>query len=102
MAGLVSLIHAAGSLTSEVTLCICPGDTRIVSHLFLAEFDYSQPDSREKASELGHLSKDNPYRHLKYALGRAGQRYRRSYKMCSLGVILIDALWTRMGGRVMT
>lgn len=97
MADLVSLTHAAGSLTSEITLWFCPGDTRTVSHPFLVGFDYSQPDSREELSEPAQLSKDSPYRHQKSALERAGHRSKCSYKIYSLGVILIDALWTLIG-----
>lgn len=101
-------LHAAKwlhhNITSANVICFSSADAGgdPLAHPYLGGFDLARFDDPREISEIAARDGDNNYRHPDYQLsatgatGGAAGKYRRSYELYSLGVVLTEiGLWRR-------
>ena len=101
LANSISYIHFAGWLhrgfESRNIVCFSAANEKSVRHPFLSGFGYIRPDNPGEVSQYDMGTTSNLYRHPDYQLPSPTKKFRRSYEIYSLGVVLIEiGLWRRI------
>lgn len=97
----VLYLHATSwlhhNLSSHNILCLSPTSARDITSPYLSGFSFARFDDSREVSEIDTASASNLYCHPDYRdSGSSKTKYRRSYELYSLGVILIEiGLWKR-------
>lgn len=94
-------IHFAGwlhrALESRNIICFSSGDQISIQHPYMSGFEFTRPDKPGEISQYDQGTTSNLYRHPDYQLPSPAQKFRRSYELYSLGVILIEiGFWQRI------
>ena len=104
LANSLSYIHAVGwlhrSVSSWNVLCFATDTTQnSIQHPYLSGFEYARLDSAQEISEVdnGDTAFSSLHRHPDYRQSARRNKYRRSYELYSLGVLLVEiGLWKRI------
>ena len=104
LAGSISELHAAKWLHHDITshnfVCLTSSSSPSIDGPYLCSFGFALVDDPHEVLEITSRTDGNNYRHPDYQLPlSAGKvtRYRRSYEMYSLGILLIEiGLWKRI------
>ena len=102
LANSVAYIHAAGwlhrNLNSNNILCMSESGDSEITMPFLGGFSFARFDDPKEVSEIDSKAAESFYHHPEYrARASTKVKYRRSYELYSLGVILVEiALWKRI------
>jgi hypothetical protein len=101
LANSIAYMHFAGwlhrNLTSESVVCFHSEDRQSIDEPFLSGFTFSRPDNPREVSEYDVDTTSNLYRHAEYQMPKPAQRFRRSFDLYSLGIILIEiGLWKQI------
>jgi serine/threonine protein kinase len=101
LANSVAYMHFAGwlhrNLTTENVICFHAEDEPSIDEPFLSGFAFSRPDNPREVSEFDVNTTSNLYRHAHYQMPQPTQKFRRSYDLYSLGIMLVEiGLWKRI------
>lgn len=102
LASSIAELHAAGwlhrNITSNNVLCLGSEAVPAISRPFLSGFEFARFNDPREVSEVMQNTGDNNYRHPEYQVPvPKGRKYRRSYELYSLGVLLIEiGLWKQI------
>ncbi|OAL54527.1 hypothetical protein IQ07DRAFT_271691 [Pyrenochaeta sp. DS3sAY3a] len=101
LANSVAYMHFAGwlhrNLTTDNVICFHTEDEPSIDEAFLSGFGFSRPDNPREVSEIDVNTMSNLYRHPHYQMPQPKQKFRRSYDLYSLGIMLVEiALWKRI------
>ena len=101
LANSISYIHFAGwlhrGLESRSIVCFSTANEKSVRHPYLSGFGYTRPDNPGEISQNDMSTTSNLYRHPDYQLPSPTKKFRRSYEIYSLGVVLLEiGLWRRI------
>jgi serine/threonine protein kinase len=101
LANSVAYMHFAGwlhrNLTTDNVICFHAENDPSIDEPFLSGFGFSRPDNPREVSEFDVNMTSNLYRHPHYQMPQPKQKFRRSYDLYSLGIILVEiALWKRI------
>lgn len=101
LANSITHIHFAGwlhrGLESRNVVCLSSTSEETIHNPYLSGFGYTRPDQPGEVSQYEVGTTSNLYRHPDYQLPSPAQKFRRSYEIYSLGIILIEiGLWRRI------
>lgn len=85
------------TLTSSHIVCLSPTKLPSIEFPYICGFSYARPDEPNELSETDTSQLANLYRHPHYQQPQPIKKYRRSYELYSLGVILLEiGLWHKI------
>jgi hypothetical protein len=101
LANSVAYMHFAGwlhrEIKSENVVCFHSEGQASIEEPFLSGFTFSRPDNPREVSEYDVSTASNLYRHADYQMPKPAQKFRRSYDVYGLGIVLIEiGLWKQI------